>query len=371
MIEGQGARGKGQRRTNVPLSPVPRAPSPASPSQRALIIGPSNIGDAILTISVIEAVHQRYPDAHLTLIIGERATSLFTDDPRIHTLVDADAYDSWDGRAKLAWALWRYQPHVFVDLRHTLYPFLLKPFQAWRYLKQPPRTIRHMRERHWWKLCTQVPEAAFDDGSIPATEGMWSSPRDEQAVAALCRRWNLQAGVPLIVICPGARSHIKRWTAEGFARVADRLIAELGVQVVFSGETDEEPVIEEIAIRMRQRAYSAVSLTTIRQLGVLMRRVSLVITNDSASVHLASALRIPTVAIFGPTDAAKYGPTAPRSRTVRRTLFCAPCEQALCRFNHECMRFISADEVFNAAKTLLEEGTKRRRSSEFGVRSSE
>ena len=78
------------------------------------------------------------------------------------------------------------------------------------------------------------------------------------------------------------------------------------------------------------------------------------ITNDSAALHLASAVRVPTVAVFGPTDAEKYGPTAVRSRTVRRQLFCAPCEQSLCRFSHECMRFISPEEVYAAARALLD-----------------
>jgi ADP-heptose:LPS heptosyltransferase len=101
-----------------------------------------------------------------------------------------------------------------------------------------------------------------------------------------------------------------------------------------------------------------VGLVTIRQLGVLMQRSHLVITNDSASLHLASALQVPTVAVFGPTDADKYGPTSAQSRTIRRRLFCAPCEQALCRFNHECMRFVSADEVYNAASELLGHETR-------------
>ncbi len=157
-----------------------------------------------------------------------------------------------------------------------------------------------------------------------------------------------------VIICPGARSHIKRWVAEGFARVADRLIAEAHAQVVFSGEPDEEPVINAIRELMNHPAHSAVGLTTVRQLGALMRRAALVITNDSASLHLASAVHVPTVAIFGPTDERKYGPTSPHSRTIRRRLFCAPCEQPLCRYSHECMRFVSPNEVFAAAKAILD-----------------
>ena len=338
---------------------MPNAPAslqpPAFGLRRILVIGPSNIGDAILASGVVAALHQRFPEAHLTLVVGPRAIPLFTDDPRIQTLVDSGRYDSPLRRLRLAVALWRHRPHVVVDLRHTLYPLLLKPLSAWRYFRQPLRSIVHMRDRHLWKLGAQVPGLA-GVGLLPeaARTTLWSTGKDAAHVEALCTRWRLTpppAG--LVIICPGARSHIKRWTAEGFARVADRLISEAKCEVVLSGEPDEKPVIEEIMGVMERRAHSAVGLTTVRQLGLLMRQAQLVITNDSASLHLASALEVPTVAIFGPTDARKYGPTSARSRTIRRRLFCAPCEQPLCRFNHECMRFITADEVYEAAKQLL------------------
>jgi len=324
-------------------------------AQRVLIIGPSNIGDAILIHDVIAAVHHRFPDAHLALVVGTRATAFFAHDPRIQSLVDADAYSSVWGRLRLLRALWRYHPHIVVDLRHTIYPLLLNPWGAWRYVRQPPKTITHMRDRHFWKLRAQVPGLGEEE---PQGE-LWLSPEDVGHVDGLWHRWQLEKHHPLVVICPGARSHLKRWTTEGFARVADRLIGEAQAQVVFSGEPDEEPVIESIIDAMTHPARSTVGLTTIRQLGALMRRAQLVITNDSASLHLASAVHVPTVAIFGPTDAAKYGPTSRVRRIVRRQLFCAPCEQALCRFNHECMRFISADEVFIAAQELLSKGTRR------------
>lgn len=327
------------------------SPRPARGVRRVLLIGPSNIGDALLASDVLAAICRRYPQAHLTLVVGERAKRLFTDDPRIHTLVEADAFRSPRGVLRLTVALWRYRPQVLVDLRHTLYPLLLAPGRAWRYLLQPPRRIVHMRERHLWKLHRQAPDA--DAGGVLSEARLWCSPKDTAHVDALWTRWQLRADRPLVVISPGARSHIKRWTTEGFARVADRLLADAGVQVVFVGEPDEEPVVEEILGLMRQRALSAVGLTTIRQSAALMRRARLVITNDSASLHAASALQVPTVAIFGPTDERKYGPTAPAHRVIRRRLFCAPCERALCRFNHECMRFVGPDEVYQAAQELL------------------
>lgn len=104
---------------------------------------------------------------------------------------------------------------------------------------------------------------------------------------------------------------------------------------------------------MRGRAHSAVGSTTIRQLGALMERAGLVITNDSAALHVAGAAGAPVLALFGPTDPAKYGPTGPRGRVIQRQLFCVPCEVSLCRFHHECMRFISSDDVYDAAKVML------------------
>lgn len=349
-----------------PRRPASEARSPGGPAstlqhgwpQRLLVIGLSNIGDAILMADVVATLHDHYPRAHLTVVVGDRARMLFADDPRIQTLVNIGEYDSVIGHGRLALALWRYQPQIVVDLRHTLYPLLLKPLSAWRYLLRPPKALAHMRDRHLWTLLAQAPRLVRKLQRAGAVPGRHAAPlscgaRDPAHVEALVKRWQLDRGRPLVVICPGARSHIKRWTAEGFAAVADRLIAEAQAQVVLSGETEEEPIIEAIVGMMHHPARSSVGLLTIRQLGLLMQRAALVVTNDSASLHLASAQRIPTVALFGPTDAAKYGPTAPVSRTIRRRLVCAPCEEASCRFHHECMRFISADDVCAAAKDLL------------------
>ena len=360
---GQETRDKEQVSSASSSNRVSRSTSPLL-SRRVLIIGPSNIGDAILASYVVATVHRRFPEAYCTLAVGHRAKTLFVDDPRIHALIDVDLFRSAMGRLRLAWVLWRYRPQIVVDLRHTFYPLLLKPLTSWRYVRQPPKRVVHMQERHLWKLRRQAPSVGLhrtggggqDLPADPRSElPLWVSGKDVAHVETLRRRWQLDETLPLVVICPGARSHIKRWSAEGFARIADRLIAERRAQVVFSGEPDEKPIIEEILSLMTQGAHTAVGLTTVRQLGVLMRGADLVITNDSASLHLASAFNVPTVAIFGPTDAKKYGPTSALRSVVRRKLFCAPCEQALCRFSHECMRFVAASEVYQAATDLLDQ----------------
>ena len=336
------------------------SPRRAAP-KTIVVIGPSNIGDAVLVAPGVAQLRAWCPAMHVTLVVGERAIPLFRDDPRIQTLLDAGRYDGAWGRVRLALTLWRAHPDLIVDFRHTLYPWILTPWSAWRHLLRPPRALTHMRERQWWLLHRQVPsilrrgQFSHALNRDPRTV-IWWSEQDEAHVKTLMQRWQLDVRGRVVVICPGARSHLKRWTTEGFARVADRLIEDAGAQVVFSGEPDERPIIEEIMSLMRRRASNAVGLTTARQLAALMSRVPLVVTNDSAALHLASAVGTPTVAIFGPTDDAKYGPTAPRSRVIRRRLFCAPCEEAVCRFSHECMRFISPEEVYAAAAVQLLRG---------------
>ncbi|MBI4598152.1 MAG: glycosyltransferase family 9 protein [Candidatus Omnitrophica bacterium] len=325
--------------------------------QRILVIGPSNIGDAVLAGEVIARLHERFPAAHLTLVVGARAAALFQDDPRVRTLVDADAFSGWAGRVKLGLALWRFHPQIVVDLRHTALPLFLTPLTAWRYVLPPPRRIVHMRDRHLWKLRIQVAE--WPSGRVIEDLfqcSLWFSEKDKAHIDSLCKRWSINGTMPLVIICPGARSHIKRWTAEGFAQVADRLMAEQRAAVILSGEPAEQSIVDEVLAAMKHKAHNAVGLTTARQAALLMQRARVVITNDSASLHLASAINAPTVAMFGPTDERKYGPTASQRRTVRRRLFCTPCEAALCRFHHECMRFISPDEVYEAARDLLANG---------------
>src|SRR3989338_4503008 len=93
--------------------PTPHVSRPTPPpAKRVLIIGPSNIGDAILAGGVVAAVRDQYPNAHLTLVVGGRAQALFAGDPRIQTLVNADAFSSAVGRLRLTLSLWRYQPPV-------------------------------------------------------------------------------------------------------------------------------------------------------------------------------------------------------------------------------------------------------------------
>ena len=317
---------------------------------RILVIGLSNVGDGILMSPVVARLSAAHPSAELTLVVGTRAQAVFERDPRITHLIALEDGGGWRRRLHLLGVLWRTRPHVLVDLRKTILPLLWRPWLAWRYLLPLPADARHRRRRHLQALERQVPGLSSAGEALPSIAVAES---DAAHIEHLLVRWGVDLRKPLVVMAPSARSHIKRWYPDRFAAVADRLIQELGATVVVTGEPEEGALVNEMLDAMQQRAYSAVGLTTLPQLAALMRRARLVIANDSAALHLGCAAGATVLSLFGPTDPSKYGPTGPRDRVIQRRLVCVPCEAALCRFNHECMRFISADEVFAAARSLL------------------
>lgn len=188
--------------------------------------------------------------------------------------------------------------------------------------------------------------------NLPSNGGssalIWSTDEDAAATQSFLDHR------PLIVLAPGARSHLKRWQAAGFARLADHLAEERGVQIVLVGEKAEEPIAREVASLMRHPVVNLCGRTNLSQLAALFKKAVLVITNDSACLHAADSVGTPMVAIFGPTDPKKYGPRNPRSKVVRLALVCSPCERALCPYHHECMKWLEVDEVYEAVAGILE-----------------
>ena len=316
---------------------------------RVLFITLSNVGDAILTLPALDLVRQVHPGARVTVLASARSAPLFAGRAGVVEVIAHERHASW--RSSLA--LWRRLRALrcdgLIDMRRTLWPLVVGA--RWRspLLRQPPRRLIHMRDRHLWR----AQQALGTTASAPP--GTMAQPPDEGFAAQWLRDERVPDEALLVAISPSARSHIKRWTAAGFAAVTDWLIAEERCHVLFTGEEDERDVIHGIIGRMRQpqAAHVAVGQTTLGQLAALLRRCRLLISNDSATMHLAAYLGVPVVAIFGPTDPRKYGPIGPTHRIIQRQLRCVPCEASLCRYHHECMEETTPEEVFNAARAIL------------------
>lgn len=124
----------------------------------------------------------------------------------------------------------------------------------------------------------------------------------------LAADWGIDLQMPTVGVHPGARNPEKRWPAEGFAQVADRLAGELGAQVIITGSREELELATRVAACMKTRSFNLAGRTSLGGLAALMAQMQMVVANDSGPSHLAAALGTPSVVLFGPTDPARWAP---------------------------------------------------------------
>ena len=158
--------------------------------------------------------------------------------------------------------------------------------------------------------------------------------------------------LPAIGVSPGAAyGSAKRWLPERFAESAARLAADIGASVAVFGSAAEKALCEEVT--QAAGGHNLAGATTLRAFIEMTAACRLFLTNDSGAMHIASALGVPTVTVFGPTDETATGPLGPAARLVREPVDCAPCLLRECPIDHRCMTRVTADRVVQVAQELF------------------
>ena len=159
---------------------------------------------------------------------------------------------------------------------------------------------------------------------------------------------------PLIALNPNARWETKQWLPDRFAVLADRLVDDLGAEVVFVGAASDGGWIQKILADVKKPVHNLAGKTTILQLAALLRKAALLVTCDSGPMHLAAAVGTKVLALFGPTDPVRTGPYGSENRVIQKDMDCSPCLRRSCpERTHLCMEAITADEVFQEVKQML------------------
>ena len=159
---------------------------------------------------------------------------------------------------------------------------------------------------------------------------------------------------PWIGFSPGAAfGAAKRWIPERYSAVGDSLARQEGARIALLGGRDERPLADLVAAGMRAPARNLCGQTTTAEMVGVLGQLRLLVTGDSGPMHVASALGVPVVAVFGPTDWRETAPFGGVSRLVREPVHCSPCKLRECPIDHRCMTRISADRVLEAARALL------------------
>jgi heptosyltransferase-2 len=192
---------------------------------------------------------------------------------------------------------------------------------------------------------------------LPDTELIRLEGAAEARQAGLARLRSAGLAEPVIGVSPGAAyGTAKRWLPERFAAAAARLAETLGGAIALFGSADERDLCASIAGTLEaagRRVHNFAGETRLREYIELAAACRVYLTNDSGAMHIASALGVPTVAIFGATDHIGTGPTGPLARVVREPVECAPCLLRECPIDHRCMTRVSVERVADVALDLL------------------
>jgi ADP-heptose:LPS heptosyltransferase len=169
-----------------------------------------------------------------------------------------------------------------------------------------------------------------------------------------------EAGTPLVGLHASGGRAVKQWDPQRFADVASRLVQEHGATVVLTGTAPDRPMVE--VVRRALPPAATIDLTGVPDLldlAAVLERLDVYITGDTGPMHLAAAVGTPVVAVFGPSDPARYAPSHPMHRVVRIDLPCAPCNRirlppARCTgVTPDCLRGVDVAAVYDAAVAAL------------------
>ncbi|TAM36247.1 glycosyltransferase family 9 protein [bacterium] len=359
---------------------------PVPENAKFLIINPFGIGDVLFTTPVIKAIKKRYRVSFIGYWSNARVKPILVSNPQIDKVFALSRGDlkkiyqesflkgAWEA-LKLAWGIKKERFDICLDfsLDHR-YSLFAKIIGIRRRLglnyKGRGRFLtsrididgyhdRHAAE-YYLELLKFLGIQALDKDLYLAVPS-----ESEIKAKDILSSAGIGENDLVIGIAPGAGGSwgkdagYKHWPALKFAQVADRLIVELKAKVVILGDGSERGIAEVILHTMHNKPIDLIGKTSLEVLPALIKNCNLLITNDGGPMHMAAALGVKTVSIFGPVSEVVYGPF-PSSRNhvvLKWDMPCRPCYQnfrlPVCDKEKECLKSVSADEVFSAACALL------------------
>ena len=339
--------------------------------KRIVVRGTNWVGDSLMTVPALRALRRVLPDAEITLVIRPSAQGIFSEADFVDDVLLYDRKGVFSVIPQVR--EWKRRKFDLAVLFQNAFEAALIPFLAGVPLRLGYATesrqalLTHPLALPAWRssthevfyylyLVTALEQMLFGTNTILETDpdaSMQISDVRKAAAADLLRAHGVREDELVVALCPGSiNSRAKRWPAEAYAALADRLI-DTHRQVLLIGSKEEAGVSEEVTGRMRNRPIVLTGKTTLDQITAVLAGVDLIVTNDTGPAHIGAALGRPTIVIFGPTNPLTTRPFSPAAEILRHPPDCAPCMLRDCPIDHRCMTAITVDEVFERSNALL------------------
>jgi heptosyltransferase-2 len=343
--------------------------------KRVVVRGTNWVGDSLMTVPALRALRRVLPEAHIALVIRPGTKGIFAEAEFIDDLL---LYDRKGALSVIPQVReWKRREFDLAVLFQNAFEAALIPFlasvpirlgyatESRQALLTHPLALPDWRSsRHevfyYLYLVTALEQMLFGHSTICEADpdaGIKISESRKREATELLRTYGVSEEDSVVALCPGSiNSRAKRWPAESFAALADRLI-DSSRRVLFIGSKDELDVSEDVTRRMRNQPVLLTGKTTLDQITAVLDRADLIVTNDTGPAHIGSALGRPTIVIFGPTNPLTTRPFSPDAEILRHPPECAPCMLRDCPIDHRCMTAITVDEVFERSHELLKRGS--------------
>ena len=349
---------------------------------KILIVQPSWVGDAVMATPTLRAIREFYPQAHIACLMRRYVKPLYSGMPWVDQVI---TYRTGKTRSKTGKGLLDLAARLRAA-RFDLAVLLPNSFKAALICKMAkiPRMVGYERDGRGFLLTDKLLHVKDRGKFIPVpivktymgiAHYLGSQSRDlrlqlfvtdserREAMEILARcgldrevyRPGAAGEPPLVLLNPGAQyGAAKCWRPEYFAELADRFIDDLHATVLLSGAPKERQILETIKRCMRHAPLDLSNKgITLGSLKEIVRRCDLMVTNDTGPRHIAAAVDVPVVTIFGPTHPEWTEIYFKNERKVAVKVFCGPCQKKVCPLDHRCMTRVTPGMVFDASMRLL------------------
>ncbi len=353
-------------------------PASASP-QRILVIKPDHLGDVLLSTPALHRLRQLRPQAFIGGLVGPWAAAILANNPDLDTLLTFP----FPGFAREAKKQNFWQPYgmlwsaaQLLRAGHFDQAFLLRDDHWWgaalTMLAAIPHRVGYAVPECKPFLTDPLPWEPTQHVTVqalalvePSAFAFQRSPlvfKPTEGEVTWARRWvkqHLQPGERLVILHPGTGGPTKLWLPPYWIKVAQNLARRPKVRLLLTGGTNEQHLVEALALALSPSPLTLIGATSVGQLAALQKQASLVLGVDSGPLHLAVSQGTPSIHLFGPSDAKRFGPWGDpsRHRVIQSALECSPCGHFLScpRGTNpvECMQALQPEDVLQVLSELI------------------
>lgn len=337
--------------------------------EKILIIQTAFLGDVILCTPLIKGARKKYPDSKVYFLAIPQTKGLLLNNPYLDKIIVYDKKNKEKGifhyldlikKIKTENFDLAFVPHR--SLRSALLAYLAGVPQRIGFNKSAgsflfTKKIKYVQNQLETKrnLSFLETKSISEDDFMPE---LFPSEEDSRYVGDLFRDWGIKENDKVVGIAPGSVWETKRWLPDRFGQVADLLMGNFKAKVIFLGGKEDKGLCLKISREMRNKPFIAAGKTTPLQSAALVSRCKVILSNDTAPMHMAVARRTPVVAIFGSTTPEfGFAPAGKNDIIVQKEVYCRPCGihgRRKCPEKHfRCMKEVAVEEVFESIARRL------------------